>query len=205
METSSFHDLREIRQMMEKSSRFISLSGWSGVAAGCSALAGAFIANGYIKSYYKHAYGSSDACPACLKQDLLVVAALVFVSALALAFFFTYARSKKEGVAIWGPSARKLMWSTMLPMVVGGIFILRLMELQYYTLVAACSLLFYGLALINGSKYTVGEIRFLGYGQVLTGLLCLWFPYNGLVGWAFGFGILHIVYGFTMWWKYERK
>lgn len=205
MDTSSFHDLREIRQMMEKSSRFISLSGWSGVAAGCSALVGAFVANGAIRSYYKNAYGTPSACPTCLKQDLLVIAALVFLSALTLAFFFTYARSKKEGVAIWGPTARKLMWSTMVPMAVGGLFIWRLMELQYYGLVAASSLVFYGLALINGSKFTVGEIRFLGYGQLVTGLLCLWFPNHGLIAWAFGFGILHIVYGFTMWWKYERK
>ncbi|GAB2665983.1 hypothetical protein GCM10027036_19370 [Flavihumibacter cheonanensis] len=205
METSSYQDLREIRQMMEKSSRFISLSGWSGIAAGFSALAGAFFANRYIKAYYANAYGTPDACPACLKQDLIVIAGLVFISALVLAFFFTYTRSKKDGVAIWGTTARKLLWNTMLPMAIGAVFIFHLMEMQYYSLVGASSLLFYGLALVNGSKYTLGEIRFLGYGQLLTGLYCLWFPGNGLAAWAFGFGILHIVYGIAMWWKYERN
>ena len=205
METSSYQDLREIRQMMEKSSRFISLSGWSGIAAGLSALAGAFFANRYINAYYENSYGTPTACPACLKQDLMVIAALVFVSALVLAFFSTYSRSRKEGVAIWGTTARKLLWNTMLPMAIGAVFIFRLMELQYYSLVAASSLLFYGLALVNGSKYTLGEIRFLGYGQLITGLYCLWFPGNGLAAWAFGFGILHIIYGIAMWWKYERK
>lgn len=205
METSSLHDLREIRQMMEKSSRFISLSGWSGVAAGSSALVGAYLANSYIKNYFAVSYNTSAACPSCLKQDLLVLAALVFMAALTLAFFFTYARSKKTGVTIWGPTARKLMWNTMLPMAIGGIVIFRLMDLQYYSLVASASLLFYGLALVNGSKFTVGEIRFLGYGQLLAGLYCLWFPQNGLMAWAFGFGILHIVYGIAMWWKYERN
>lgn len=205
METSSYQDLREIRQMMEKSSRFISLSGWSGIAAGLSALAGAFFANRYINAYYDNSYSTPTACPTCLKQDLMVIAALVFISALVLAFFFTYSRSKKEGVAIWGTTARKLLWNTMLPMAIGAVFIFRLMELQYYSLVAASSLLFYGLALVNGSKYTLGEIRFLGYGQLIAGLYCLWFPGNGLAAWAFGFGILHIIYGIAMWWKYERK
>lgn len=205
METSSYQELREIRRMMEKSSRFISLSGWSGIAAGLSALLGAYLAHGAIDSYYKDDYGTAAACPACLKKELLIIAALVFVTALVMAFIFTYIRSGKEGVPIWGITARKLLWNTMFPMIVGGIFIFRLMDLQYYSLVAACCLIFYGLALVNGSKYTLGEIRFLGYGQIALGIYCCWFPQHSLAAWAVGFGILHIVYGIAMWWKYERK
>lgn len=43
-------DLKEIRSMMEKSSRFISLSGLSGVSAGIVALAGAVMAWWYIQN-----------------------------------------------------------------------------------------------------------------------------------------------------------
>jgi hypothetical protein len=204
METTTVQDIREIRQMMEKSSRFISLSGWSGVAAGTTALVGAWTGRIFIKEYY-NGYGTADACSDCLKMQLVAVAASVFMVALGLAFLFTYIRAKKEGVAIWSPTARKLMWNTLLPMVVGGIVILRLMDLKDYSLIPATSLIFYGLALVNGSKYTVGEIRFLGYGQLLAGIFCLWYPQQGLLVWAFGFGILHILYGVAMWWKYERK
>src|SRR5690606_6803445 len=111
--------------------------------------------------------------------------ASVFLVALGLAFLFTFIRSRKEGVAIWSPTARKLLWNTLLPMVIGGIVILRLMDLKFYLLIAATSLIFYGLALVNGSKYTVGEIRFLGYGQLLAGIYCLWYPQQGLTAWAF--------------------
>jgi predicted lysophospholipase L1 biosynthesis ABC-type transport system permease subunit len=34
-------DIKAIREMMEKSSKFLSLSGLSGVVAGCAAIAGA--------------------------------------------------------------------------------------------------------------------------------------------------------------------
>ena len=79
------------------------------------------------------------------------------------------------------------------------------MELKQYDVIAGGSLIVYGLALINGSKYTLGEIRYLGYAELITGIISLWLPEYGLYFWAFGFGLLHIIYGFTMWWKYDYR
>jgi len=83
--------------------------------------------------------------------------------------------------------------------------ILKMLELGYYELIAPCCLIFYGLALVNGSKYTLGEVKYLGYGQVVLGIMNLWLLGYGLYFWAAGFGILHIIYGTLMWWKYERN
>jgi uncharacterized membrane protein YjjP (DUF1212 family) len=196
--------LKDIRKMMEKSSRFISLSGWSGVSAGLAALAGAFLAHQRITTYFAN-WSIDDSCPECLMQDLIIIAGSVFLVALATAFLFTWTRAKKEGVAIWGNTSKRLLWNTILPMIVGGVVILRMISLQYYELVAAVSLIFYGLALINGSKYTLGEVKYLGYAIVSIGLVGLWVPRQGLLLWALGFGVLHILYGFIMWWKYERR
>ncbi|MGB4773395.1 MAG: hypothetical protein WBP58_18160 [Chitinophagaceae bacterium] len=196
--------LQDIRKMMEKSSRFISLSGWSGVSAGLAALAGAYIAHQRITTYFAN-WSIDDSCPDCLMRDLIIIASSVFLVALATAFLFTWTRAKKEGVAIWGTTSKRLLWNTILPMVVGGVVILRMISLQYYDLVAAVSLIFYGLALINGSKYTLGEVKYLGYAIVIIGLVGLWVPRQGLLLWALGFGVLHILYGFVMWWKYERR
>ena len=196
--------LKDIRKMMEKSSRFISLSGWSGVSAGLAALVGAWLAHQRISSYFAN-WSIDDSCPDCLMRDLIIIAAAVFGVALTTAFFFTLTKSRQERVAIWGATSKRLLWNTVLPMAVGGVVILRMISLQYYELVAAVSLIFYGLALINGSKYTLGEVKFLGYAIVLTGLLGLWIPRQGLMLWAFGFGVLHILYGISMWWKYERR
>ena len=89
-------------------------------------------------------------------------------------------------------------------MIVGGFFIFRLIELGMYGLIAPASLIFYGLALLNASKYTFKEIRWLGIMQIILGLINLWNIGNGLLYWSAGFGILHIVYGVVMWYKYER-
>jgi hypothetical protein len=197
--------LREIRQMMDRSSRFISLSGWSGVVAGGSALAGAWLAHQKIAAYYRDDYGRADVCADCLRNDLFLIAAVVFVVAFAGAVVFTYLRTRRDGIAFWGASARRLIWNTMLPMLTGACLIWRMIALKQYELVAPASLLFYGLALVNGSKFTLGEVRYLGYAIIATGLVNLWFAAYGLYFWAFGFGVLHILYGFSMWWKYERN
>lgn len=197
--------LNEIRSMMDRSSRFISLSGWSGIVAGIAALTGAWFARQKINTYYEGSDGMLNACSSCLQNDLLLIAVFVFLVAFISAMFFTYLKSRKDGVAIWGKTAKRLMWHTLLPMAAGGFLLWRMISLEQFELIAPVSLIFYGLALVNGSKYTVGEVRFLGYAIIATGIFNLWAIGYGLECWAFGFGLLHIIYGFTMWLKYEKK
>jgi len=198
--------LKDIRNMMERSSRFISLSGWSGISAGCCALAGVWLASREIAfkstgeiNWDKGILASS------LRLNLALLGLGIFVAAFLLAFLFTYLRSRKEGVAIWGKTARRLLWNTALPIAAGGVLVVRLAYLDQGGLIAPACLLFYGVALVNGSKYTLGEIRYLGYAQILLGAINCWMPGYGLYFWAAGFGILHILYGIWMWWKYEAN
>ncbi len=191
--------------MMERSSRFISLSGFSGIIVGICALLGAFIANQRINTYFLNEYSNSIACPSCLKRDLIVIAIIVFITALVTATLFTFFKSKKASIPIWGTAARRLLWNTMLPMVAGGFFLWRMMELNQYDLIASGCLIFYGLALVNGSKYTLGEVKYLGYAEIILGIINLWMIRSGLLFWAIGFGVFHIIYGVAMWWKYDRN
>ena len=201
----SLETLHDIKRMMERSSRFISLSGWSGIAAGICALTGAAFARHRIIQYYRSEYLKIPDAITKLKYDLILIAILTFVAAFILAGFFTFLKSRKEGVAIWGATARRLMWNTFLPLACGGFLIWHLIENDGYGMVAPASLIFYGLALVNGSKYTMGEVRWLGYGEIILGIINLWLPGRGIIFWAIGFGVLHIIYGFAMWWKYERN
>jgi hypothetical protein len=196
--------LHDIKRMMERSSRFISLSGWSGIAAGICALVGASITRQRIAQYYQSEYLKVNGALTTLKNDLILIAILTFSVAFILASFFTVLKSKKEGVAIWGSTARRLMWNTFLPLAAGGFLIWHLLEIDSYGIVAPASLIFYGLALVNGSKYTIGEVRWLGYGEIILGIINLWYPTKGIVFWSLGFGVLHIIYGLAMWWKYDR-
>ncbi|MDB5253150.1 MAG: hypothetical protein JWP27_2319 [Flaviaesturariibacter sp.] len=199
--------LQDIRRMMNNSSRFISLSGWSGVAAGTCALLSAIYTANKIECWKRAdcrfeqiILDGGDRLQATLVQ----IAAVTFAAALVLAFLFTWLRSRKTGVPIWGYSARKLMVQVAVPMVAGGLVIWRMMDFGLYGLVAPACLIFYGLALVNASKYTLPEIRFLGYFQLALGIVNLWMIGYGLYFWAAGFGVLHIVYGIIMWNKYER-
>jgi len=199
--------VRDIRQMMERSSRFISLSGLSGIAAGICALAGAYLV------WRKTGCWNLGDClfsrlitdGAGLESYLYMVAAGTFAAAFSLAFLFTWWRSKKSNVPLWGPVAKRLMWNVAVPLVAGAFFLYAMIGLKQYELVAPGCLVFYGLALVNASKYTLSEIRYLGYSEIILGLINCWCIGYGLQFWAIGFGVLHIVYGAIMWWKYERN
>ena len=196
--------LRDIKKIMERSSRFISLSGLSGIIVGICAIIGAIVANLRITNYYLNEYLSGSACPSCLKRELIIIAAIVLVVAFVTATLFTFFKSKKQGVPIWGTAAKRLLWNTIVPMIAGAFMLWRMMELGQYELIASGSLIFYGLALVNGSKYTMGEVKLLGYAEILLGIINLWLVRKGLVMWAVGFGAFHIIYGAAMWWKYDR-
>jgi hypothetical protein len=203
----SLDELQHIKRMMEQSSRFISLSGFSGIAAGLCALLGAWFAHKKLFCWVMGDCtidGLIDLGGINLLNDLIWIATFTFISAFISAFFFTWLRSKKSNIPMWGYATIRLFWNIIIPLSIGAIFIIRLMQLGEFQLVAPGCLIFYGLALVNASKYTLGEIRYLGYGQLVLGIINLWSIGNGLYFWAMGFGILHIIYGTWMWYKYER-
>lgn len=199
--------------MMERSSRFISLSGLSGISAGICALTGAWIAVPYVYGAKDFIINSDVAIVQAMAGDysiilntrLFWIALATFIAAFTSAFIFTWIKSKKEGIPVWGKAAKRLMVNVCIPLAAGGLFIFKMMHFGTFGLVAPGCLIFYGLALINASKYTLNEIRYLGYCQIILGLINLCFVGYGLYFWAFGFGIMHIVYGIYMWLKYERK
>jgi hypothetical protein len=199
--------IQDIRRIMQRSSRFISLSGLSGIAAGFCALAGAYFAYDWIYEYYVgyETSGYSGSAFQNLKWNLLLLAGAVLGASLLLAFYFTWRRAKKHGQPLFDPTSRKLLINTAIPLITGGLFILAMLQYNDWKFVAPACLVFYGLALINGSKYTLSEIRYLGFCEIVLGLINTQYIGYGLYFWAIGFGILHIIYGFLMWWKYERK
>ena len=210
-------DLQHIKQMMERSSRFISLSGLSGIAAGICALVGAYFARNIIANSSGrelleldnnlHSATSSGKITIVefMGNSLLHIALFTFIAAFTLSFLFTYLRSKKTNTPVWGSTSKRLFINVMIPLVAGGIYLFKLIQNENYGLIAPGCLIFYGLALVNASKYTLGEVRYLGYLQILLGVTSLWYIGYGLYFWAMGFGILHIVYGVYMWNKYERE
>ena len=202
----SLQELRHIKNMMERSSRFISLSGLSGIAAGIWALIGSWFAYDWIHEYYVryNEAGYSNRSFQRLELSLMILAGAVLAAALTSAFYFTWRRANKNNLPVWDRASRMLFVNMLIPLVTGGLLILAILRYDDWRFIAPLCLIFYGLALVNGSKYTLSDIRYLGISEIILGLINTQFIGYGLHFWAFGFGVLHIIYGFIMWWKNER-
>ncbi|MDX1543275.1 MAG: hypothetical protein R3214_04940 [Christiangramia sp.] len=195
-------DISEIRQMMDRSSRFISLSGLAGVFAGCYAIIGAVLANIIISDNdldYNSSIGSEKTI------QLLLIAIAVLILAVGTAVFLTTRKAKRNDQKIWDNTTKRLLINFFGPLVAGGLFCLVLLQYGLFGLIAPSMLIFYGLALIHGSKYTFGDLKSLGYANLLLGLIATQFPGYGIYFWAVGFGVFHIIYGIWMYNKYDRK
>ncbi|MDN4165054.1 hypothetical protein QWY31_06040 [Cytophagales bacterium LB-30] len=200
----SLHDdISSIRQMMEKSTRFLSLSGLSGVLAGLIGLVGCAIA--YYWMYYPAMpWGAPAAEVHTLIKPLVLLGLAVLAAALLTVGGFTYQKAGKQGEKIWNSSFKRLVLNLAIPLAAGGFFILACLIQGYWGLIAPASLAFYGLSLINGAHFTLGDVRQLGYTQLALGVLCAFFPSYGLLFWAIGFGLMHVVYGSIMHFRYDR-
>jgi len=205
---SPLETLSEIRQLMERSSRFISLSGLSGVFAGLYALIGAFAAYSYLNlegvGYYS---GSRLAGRSENEQDvilfLLIDAAAILILAISTGIFLTTRRARKDGNSIFDKTAQKLIINLAIPLLTGGLFCLALIFHDGLIFVPPSLLVFYGLALLHGSSYTRSDIRILAFAEIALGLIALFYIGYGFLFWVLGFGVLHIVYGTYMYLKYE--
>lgn len=197
--------MREIRAMMEKSSRFTSFSGTSAILIGLYALAGALIGNNIISSVKQVSDEYSAPAWVNIMPQLFVIASLVLILAFGTIFFFSIQKSKKTNQSFFNKPAYRTFLNFFLPLISGGIFCIALVFHGNVGIIAPAMLLFYGLSLINASKYTYDNIFWLGCAELLLGLVSAFFPGKGLLFWSLGFGVLHIIYGIYFYLSIERK
>ena len=203
-EQDYIQDITEIRSMMERSSKFMSLSGWAGIMAGIYALLGGYIAYTFLNFHPDELFYSSSGSSSFSLPEVILLAITILILALGTAVFLSYKRAGKRNEKLWNPTAKQLLVNMMVPLVVGGLLILFMVLKGLIGLVAPFSLLFYGLALFNAGQYTYQEVKILGLTEIILGLIGSWFVEYGLLFWALGFGVVHIIYGIHMNYKYER-
>lgn len=198
-------DISEIKNMMAQSSRFISLSGLSGVLAGIYSLIGAWFA---YKTIYFENNSIGEYNNLIVSQEsifkLLFIAVSIIILSILTAIFLSNRKANKQNEKIWNSSSKRLIINFLIPLATGGFLILLLIEKEILGLVAPLTLIFYGLACVNASKYTLGDVRYLGITMIILGLLSTWFLGYGLLFWTLGFGFCHILYGSIMFFKYDR-
>jgi len=203
MKEKYIEDLQEIKSIMNRSSRFISLSGLSGVSAGLAALGGAYWAYVTVYSAQMDLGYRMAALPENAFAQLMLIAGVTIVVAFGFGVYFTSRNARRRGEKIWDAQTKRLLINLAIPLAAGGLLALILLAHGFIGLAAPLTLIFYGLALVNASKYSLPELRSLGILEICLGLIAANFIGYGLVFWAIGFGVLHIIYGILMHLKYK--
>lgn len=202
-EKDIYSELNSIRSLMERSTKFISLSGLSGIMAGIYAILGAALA--YRIVYAEAALKYQDnSVPIETVWQLIFIAAAVLIFSVVTGIWLTIRQARKKGEKFWNPVSRRLLVNMAIPLVTGGSFAVTLILQGSYELVPAACLIFYGLALISGSHYTLSDVKWLGVFEIIIGLFAALFPVYGLLFCILGFGLLHILYGSIMHFKYKQ-
>jgi len=213
-ENQVHQELASIRNLMERSSKFISLSGLSGILAGVYALIGAGLAYKMIYSdrilrpsrtpVYDTEIAVQSHDSVSLLIQLFGIALVVLIASLTTGFILSLRKARRTGQQFWGPSSKVLVFNLAVPLLTGGALILIFLWRGYFGIVAPAALVFYGLALIGAGNFTFKGVQYLGINEIILGLIAALYPGYGLLFWALGFGVLHIVYGSIMYLKYDR-
>ena len=198
------NELAAIRGLMERSAKFISLSGLSGILAGIYALIGAGFAYNVVNNAFPAQLPNNILVDDEVKIKLIIIAVLVLIASILTGYALSARKAKQKGQSIWTPTSRTLLFHMATPLVAGGLLILVLLAHGHYGIVSASSLIFYGLALVSASNFTFSDVKYLGLCEIVLGLIAACLPGYGLLFWALGFGVLHIIYGSLMYFKYDR-
>lgn len=203
MKKDYIKDIEQIKDIMNRSTRFISLSGLSGVSTGIIALAGDYIA---YQTLFKHSdfqvYEAVELTGGVMGTMLAIALGTLIVSVIS-AIFFTRRQTKKQQLPAWDAQTKRLLINLLIPLAAGGLFALMLLLRGFVGMLPSVTLVFYGLALVNASKYSLSDIRSLGLIELVLGLLAFWLIGYGLLIWAIGFGLVQLVYGLLIQKKYS--
>lgn len=201
-------DLSEIKNIMNRSTRFMSLSGLTGILAGIYALIGAFFAHTilikYVNTTHRDTYNAEMRFMSHLVEvqlQLIGIALVVAIASIITAYILTKKTSAKEGTTMWNSASKQLLFHFSIPLITGGVFSLITLHLGFYGFVAPITLVFYGLAIVSASNFTFSNVKYLGIAEVILGLIALNMIGYGLYFWAVGFGVFHIIYGTIMYVK----
>ncbi|AUC77533.1 MULTISPECIES: hypothetical protein [unclassified Olleya] len=194
-------DISTIKNLMNKSSRFISLSGLSGILAGIYALIGAALTYYLVTNY---SYGTLTLDGWVFRYVFIILFMVAFLSVVT-GVFLTTKKAKQNGESIWDGSSKRLLFNFLIPLVAGGLYILIILSQGRYGQTGGLMLIFYGLALVSASKYSIGDIKYLGFTEIILGLIATLYPGYGFWLWVIGFGVMHIIYGTYMHFKYDVK
>lgn len=207
----ALNTLNEIKDLMEKSSRFQSISGLSIVIVGLLASvvsAGAWLMllpHSDISWLPTTCNGILINSPFRTKIAVFSALLLLVISFSTVSFFSLHKMKKQRGAVSFDSTLRRCLFHFCVPMVVGGLLCAAMLLQGHYGLTSTFMLVFYGLALINCSHYTSSSIAMLGYAQLVLGVVDCFAVSHAILLWWLGFGLMHILFGIYFIIKYDRR
>ena len=190
--------LNDIKDMMERSSKFKAISGLSIIIVGILAS---------LVSAYIYFFLGDYSINTPAKWRLTAWIAIAFlVVAFSTVFVMAYLKARRNHLRFnFDTTLRRLLLNFFIPLGAGGLLCIALLMQQHYGLVSSITLVFYGLALINCSHFSYPALRYLGYAELALGLVDCFLVNYALLTWFIGFGVFHIVFGIIFIVKYGRR
>ncbi len=187
-------NLRVIRQTMERSTKYSTLSGLSGVLIGLSAIAGVFATSRVLHARYDAHQPLSSAYP-----ELGLLWLIELALAVAIEFGCNKRRAKSIGKRVASPLGAHIIVAA-LPAFVAALALTAFFALHgLAALVWGIWMLTYGLAICAVGLFSVRPVSYLGAAFVLAGAVTLLLPTQlQLFMMGLTFGGFHIVYGVLM-------
>ena len=200
--------LRDIRNMMQYSKKFDHISGKAGIVVGSLALV--IVASTYwlleisplTPHYYNYLYAESGKHNNVWWQLMGLYSFLLLVATW-MGYHFAIKNAVQNGSDSFATPLRHLLRSTLYPLLSGGAVCLVLLYHQQEAWLAPLSLIFYGLAMVQAGQHSFSSLVILGIALILTGLFSAVFLPYALIGWAIGFGLLHIIFGSYIYYRYK--
>ena len=115
MNTKAIEDLQQIKSIMERSTKFLSLSGWSGIWVGICGLAASAIL---------YTWQSNTSAAQVLSYNavnLILLALITLGVALGGGLYFTIQKTRKQGIPFLTNVTKRLLLRFLFPLVLGGI------------------------------------------------------------------------------------
>jgi hypothetical protein len=124
IEDKYIEDIKEIKGIILKSIRFISVSGLSGIIVGLIALSGVFFANKFVYSNlpaigFERIENHSE-----IRNNLLLIALSTIVFVILTVFYLTSRVLRKHNEKAWNHHISRLLISLTIPLVSGGVLCL---------------------------------------------------------------------------------
>ena len=180
---------------MEQGKSYFSLKSLSGILIGIYGLATVYLIDKLTSGEGSGIEMVSQLPILFLQIGITAIAVVFIIISLFTLWIRAKRRAKSEGKKLWNTSNKKIRLQTLITLLVLIVVIIVIANQGYYSLVTPISLFFYGLFLLNLSRFSSKGLVFLSIGEVLLGVAAYMIYDKEIFFLALGFGLLPIIYG----------